>query len=48
MFAPMIRTLHGAMSGSKGEVGVPGGGRTPAGAVEHAPLAELQTVEGGA
>ena len=36
------------MSGSKGAVGVPGEGRTPAGAVAQAPLTELQAVEGGA
>jgi hypothetical protein len=48
MSASTIRTLHGAMSGSKGAVGVPGGGRSPAGAVVHAPVAELQAVDGGA
>jgi len=36
---------HGAWRGSKR---MSGGGRTPAGAVEHSPLAELQTGNGGA
>src|SRR2546430_16640926 len=39
---------HGAMRGSTGALRMSGGGRTPAGAVEHSPLAELQTVNGGA
>ncbi len=43
-----LRLLHGARRGSTGAVRMSGGGRTPAGAVEHSPLAELQTVKGGA
>src|SRR5213593_2359621 len=42
----VLGLLHGARRGSTGALRWSGGGRTPAGAVEHAPLAELQTTDG--